>query len=184
MTGDIIVRKNILSLSDREKKDFIDALLALKANTKDAEPADNRYDYYVLIHAKTMATAAGTDIKYSMRNLAHRGPIFLPWHREFLRRFELELRQEVPTVSIPYWDWTDTRTWNWKANEFPWTDDFMGGNGNPDNHDIVRSGPFKNWIAVLADQHTGEPVGKSGLMRTSRTRGTEIANTSGRVQCL
>ena len=58
MAEDIIVRKNILSLSDKEKKDFIDALLALKNNTKDAQPADNRYDYYVLMHAKTMVTAA------------------------------------------------------------------------------------------------------------------------------
>ena len=108
----------------------------------------------------------GTDVKYDMRNLAHRGPIFLPWHREYLRRFELELRGEVSTVSIPYWDWTDTRTWNWKDNEFPWTDDFMGGNGDPNNLDVITSGPFKNWKTVLADQHTGKIVGKSGLMRT------------------
>ena len=40
-------------------------------------------------------------------NRAHRGPIFLPWHRMYLRRFE----EAIQTVTgdadfgLPYWDW-------------------------------------------------------------------------------
>ena len=40
-------------------------------------------------------------------NGAHGGPAFLPWHREYLLRFENELREIDSQVAIPYWDWTD-----------------------------------------------------------------------------
>jgi tyrosinase len=41
----------------------------------------------------------------------------------------------------------------------------MGGNGDPDNNNIVNTGPFKDWITVEADQH-GDPIGKGRLRRT------------------
>lgn len=37
---------------------------------------------------------------------AHWGPAFLPWHREFLRQFEVALQKQVPGVAMPYWDST------------------------------------------------------------------------------
>lgn len=42
-----------------------------------------------------------------LRNLAHGGPIFLPWHRMYLIRLE-ELIQTVTgdaDAALPYWDW-------------------------------------------------------------------------------
>jgi len=36
----------------------------------------------------------------------HGARFFLPWHRAYLYRFELTLREFVPTVSLPWWDWT------------------------------------------------------------------------------
>ena len=41
----------------------------------------------------------------------HRNSHFLPWHRDFVRRFEDELRAFHPAICIPYWDsTTDTST--------------------------------------------------------------------------
>ena len=36
----------------------------------------------------------------------HRGPEFLPWHREIVNRFEELVRQINPQLSLHYWDWT------------------------------------------------------------------------------
>lgn len=42
---------------------------------------------------------------------AHYSDGFLPWHREFLSRYEQLLRQFYPTVTLLYWDYrTDPRT--------------------------------------------------------------------------
>jgi len=168
---DPIIRKNVKSLSPNEKQHFIDAVKALKANTKESRIADNKYDDYVLWHAQTMMIPAGSDADADMRNLAHRGPIFLPWHREFLRRFELDLQKEVSDVTIPYWDWAadanlrspDDETPAWTLSPI-WTEDFMGGNGDPNNDEIVGNGPFKDWITQEVDDH-GHPSLKDRLRR-------------------
>ena len=39
-------------------------------------------------------------------HVAHHSSHFLPWHREFLRRFEDALRTFHPDVSVPYWNST------------------------------------------------------------------------------
>jgi tyrosinase len=36
---------------------------------------------------------------------AHGTPYFLPWHRAYLYFFELALRDQVPDVSLAWWDW-------------------------------------------------------------------------------
>ena len=36
----------------------------------------------------------------------HKGPAFLPWHRELTNRLEAMLRSINPQLSLHYWDWT------------------------------------------------------------------------------
>jgi Common central domain of tyrosinase/Bacterial Ig domain len=36
----------------------------------------------------------------------HGSDAFLPWHREFINRYEILLRQAYPKVTLFYWDWT------------------------------------------------------------------------------
>jgi len=119
-------RKNQASLSPGERAAFVAAVLALKAAPSVAGN-DSRYDDFVKEHIDSMAGASW----------AHRRPAFLPWHREYLRRYELALQEHDPDVTLPYWDWTvDNQT-----NSSIWDADFMGGDGQGGN-DEVATGPF------------------------------------------
>jgi uncharacterized protein YegL len=128
-------RKNVKDLSAAEKAKFIQAVLALKNATPSQIPAattdgaTSRWDDYVWLHRQVM-------------HGAHRGAAFLPWHREFLRIVEQDIRNAVsdPNLAIPYWDWTTARS---SADPgWPFTDDFMGGLGEAGTR-IVRTGPFR-----------------------------------------
>jgi tyrosinase len=60
------------------------------------------WDLFTWWHVAAMSwpTAGG--------NRAHQGPVFMPWHRLYLRRLE-EATQVVsgdPNTALPYWDWS------------------------------------------------------------------------------
>ena len=105
-------RKNQSTLTAQEKARFVAAVLALKAN--------GTYDQYVALHVNNMPSA-------------HQGPAFFPWHRELLRRFELDLQAIDSTVTLPYWNWTIDNS----ATSFIWNSDFMGGNGRPSDGKVM-----------------------------------------------
>ncbi len=42
----------------------------------------------------------------SLNFTAHGSDAFLPWHREYVSRYETLLREANPTVTLFYWDWT------------------------------------------------------------------------------
>ena len=89
-------RKNIYALTDTELADFIDALNALKTS--------GEYDDFVARHHDAMNVATlmpGETTADTLRNIAHRGPSFLPWHRVFLRELETLLRSKKPGVMLP-----------------------------------------------------------------------------------
>lgn len=128
------IRKNQSSLTASEKAAFVAAVKALKAS--------GVYDTFVAQHRAAFMA--------SPNDPAHGGPAFLPWHREYLRRFELALEQIDPNVSIPYWDWTVDRT----AGASLWASDFMGGNGTGASR-RVTTGPFAfstgEWTLTVRD---------------------------------
>ncbi|MGF9859862.1 tyrosinase family protein [Priestia endophytica] len=161
MTTKYKVRKNVKHLTKKERKDFIRAILGLKEK--------GIYDRYIAWHATAgnFQTPPG-----SHRNAAHMGPAFLPWHREFLLRFEKDLQSIVPGVTIPYWDWTEDAKMEDPSQSSIWDQDFMGGNGNPEKEFVVDTGPFSvsNWTVIDSQ---GNPSG--GLRRNFG--GNERAST-------
>jgi tyrosinase len=132
----MITRKSIATMSGAEKAALIGALIELKRR--------GEYDKYVHWHHHVMIP---TVLPYeprdaNFRNGAHRGPAFLPWHREFLMQLEQELRTIEPTTFIPYWDWTADAKLPDPTSAPIWSDDFMGGNGLESDEWRVQSGPF------------------------------------------
>ena len=110
----IACRKDLTTLTDTQRDSLVDAFLQLKA--------DGKYDKYADQHADYFGDA-------------HGNPFFYPWHREFLANIEKELRAYDPDIALPYWDSTKDQS----TTALPWTDDFMGGTGDP------VSGPFSPW---------------------------------------
>ena len=119
----------------------------------------NRYDDYVMMHMDAMMAHP---------NYAHSGPTFLPWHREFIRRFESELG-----VALPYWDWTVDR----KKTSSIWKPEFMGGNGRASDSRVM-TGPFTpdQWAYGDLDAGFGKAERRAGERPASLPRQTECAD--------
>ncbi len=138
----VSVRKNVVDLTPQEKKAFVNAVRTLK-NTIPKGSNISIYDQFVAVHVGAMGLmyndaqgpAAGHDG-------AHESALLLPWHRELIYRFEKALQSVDSKVTLPYWDWTDS-----KALEVIFNDDFMGPNGQgvtlniPADLSNVQGGP-------------------------------------------
>jgi tyrosinase len=138
------VRRNVASLSAPERAALVAAIKAMKTRPDPDGVASNQYDKYVLQHSLTMRTPSPPNTDPNICNMAHRGPSFCPWHREFLRRFEQDLG-----VPLPYWDWAADEASGSPETAPVWGNDLMGPNGTPAPDpainrpaDAVTQGPF------------------------------------------
>ncbi len=148
VTDMAVVRHNILkdATSIQEfadgvnllKQDFSSGVTTAALGFPGAAMPVSTYDMFVLWHFVDMTTLTPPG-NASGRNAAHRGPIFLPWHRFMLLLFEEHLRRVLgaPSFGLPYWDWG-------ADGDMPvpppvlWTiDAAVGGTGEP-----VTTGPF------------------------------------------
>jgi tyrosinase len=151
------IRKDVRSLTAEEKDDFIQAVLELKKR--------GIYDQFVKIHVDAVlhATPGENETPSSaVRNAAHRGPAFLPWHRAYLHAFEIELQKINPAVTIPYWDWTVDAILPDASQSQVWSAAFMGGNGVKEKDWEVTDGPFafKNgrWPITVPGEFEGQRI--------------------------
>ncbi len=123
-------RKNLKRLTPAERTAFVNAFLELRSSGVTAQYAQQH-------------SGAGSH--------GHGGPAFVAWHREYVRRFELDLQSVDPSVSLPYWDWTEANANPAGTESYIWRDDFLGGSGDnsgggpptgPFGGYPITSGPF------------------------------------------
>lgn len=87
----IRVRRNANELSDKARKDFVEALATLNGIGKEG-PGKGIY-----ITDFTESHVGGAFLN------AHGGAHFLPWHRLFILDLERQLQNINPAVTLPYW---------------------------------------------------------------------------------
>ncbi|WP_414589050.1 tyrosinase family protein [Scytonema sp. PCC 10023] len=192
-TDTTLVRKNVVELTAQEKSDFVHAIKTLKTLPGTNSKNVSLYDELVAIHSGAMTfdkmqlgglvilpqdtpstgPATGADA-------AHEHGGFLPWHREYLSRFEKALQSVNPKVTVPYWDWADPRSVDviFDAN-------FLGTNGTgstliiefPDGGATIRldggpvvSGNFSeaNGWTIVPDLHSN--IGTAETLGTTLIR--------------
>jgi|GEM_PF-532616 len=120
------IRKSATRLTATERDNFLAALLTLKSTianpTAPAAEQISIYDQFVAIHLYAININFGTTTGL---NMGHNDSAFLPWHRQFLYQFEQALQTVDPTVTLPYWDWTD----QFGTENILFQDNFFGPNG-------------------------------------------------------
>ncbi|EAW24774.1 putative polyphenol monooxygenase [Aspergillus fischeri NRRL 181] len=95
---DARVRREWSSLTQLERRDYIDALFCLRSlpsvlPNEEYPGVQDRFDDFVATH-----------INYTSH--IHNNGVFLSWHRHYLHLFETALRTECAfNGSIPYWNW-------------------------------------------------------------------------------
>ncbi|CAJ0587752.1 unnamed protein product, partial [Mesorhabditis spiculigera] len=144
------IRKEIRMMSPEERSRLFEAMGKLKSRMVDNITA---WDLHTLVHYPDSAPGA------------HWGPAFLPWHREFLRQFEVALQREVPGVAMAYWDSTLDQGLPDPADSVLWTEMLLG-NGNG----YVKTGPFKEWDTNVLMPLSQVPVKKLYRMTGGRAQ--------------
>ena len=135
------IRKNARWLTSGEKDNFLKAVVTLKTiKHREGHNTMRLYDFYPLEHRLVRVRYRHRDDE-PMGDGGHFGPGFPSWHREWLRRFEEDLRSVDSTVTLPYWDLTDQQN----STDVLFQADFMGGNGSgPDLK--IQSGVFQERV--------------------------------------
>jgi tyrosinase len=139
-------RKNVKDLSPSERGKFVAALLKLKHTPGKTDPSVSRYDEFVKLHLDAFSCG----LRWQNAGAAHNSPLFLPWHREVLLKFEQSLRDVSGDahLTIPYWDWTDPA-----STAAVFSPKFMGPDGDPAAGYAVTAGPFAKdkWPLKVVD---------------------------------
>jgi tyrosinase len=167
------LRSNILT-DENARKRYAEGVRLLKqeflgpttADLQVAGPAEpvSTYDLFLAWHHVAMNTF--TPPGQTDRNAAHRGPVFLPWHRYMLLLFELQLQRVLgdQDFGLPYWDWAadgDLDPSQQPASPI-WAVDAMGGDGDP-----VSDGPFAFDAADANSWRVRLDIDPSGRLRTN-----------------
>uniref|UniRef100_A0AC34FE54 ShKT domain-containing protein n=1 Tax=Panagrolaimus sp. ES5 TaxID=591445 RepID=A0AC34FE54_9BILA len=150
------LRKEYRQMTDNERQRFHSVLQQLKRN--------GEYDRLSEQH-RQVGTASG----------AHSGPGFLPWHREYLKRFEISIRMIDPGLAIPYWDSVLDFYLPDPRDSIIWSPMFFGEtdfNGN------VVNGPFGGWRTLEGNSFITRRLGFEGRLFNE----SDINNVMGQTE--
>ncbi|ETN85844.1 common central domain of tyrosinase, partial [Necator americanus] len=161
------LRKEYRVMTNVERNRYHTAMWTIKGN--------GDYDQLSRIHS-SFTTSPG----------AHSGPAFLPWHREFIKRYgdgreapllcddtylyerkregillEIALRRVDPTVALPYWDSTLDSTLPNPRDSSMFTNELMGRQG-PDGS--IQTGAFRGWRTVDGSRVFRRNLGATGTL--------------------
>lgn len=89
-------RKNAANATQAERDAYRDAILAVGS-----QPQYVFFGGMSYWHKQDQVHELGPSNR-------HNSPAFLPWHREFVNRYEVLLQEHEPTLKLLYWDWTTT----------------------------------------------------------------------------
>jgi tyrosinase len=133
-----VTRTNILKDSIARDK-YVRGVMLLKREIANPRQHTSTWDAFVIWHQRTMMKM--TPPTQSSRNAAHRGPVFMPWHRFMLIALERQFQRVLndPAFALPYWAWNldGDKTAAQQLQSPLWKANCLGGSGDP-----VTTGPF------------------------------------------
>ncbi len=123
-----MIRHNILASSEVAQQ-FIHGVQLLKDPAVSPWPGQEElsmYDFFVFWHHRAMMLS--TPPTQTSRNAAHEGPVFLPWHRYMLLRFEQFLQDALDDgdFRLPYWNWGTDAELEDPTTSAIWSADLLG----------------------------------------------------------
>lgn len=92
------IRRNIATVSQEERDRLRDAIIKLQTQ-----------QHYPGVRGDSPVGGVSHWFKQDeihANSHVHNCPAFVPWHREFVNRMELLIREIDPQLSLHYWDWT------------------------------------------------------------------------------
>ncbi|KAJ9079735.1 hypothetical protein DSO57_1032415 [Entomophthora muscae] len=126
----IVTRQEIRTLSPSQLTKYFNAINQLQAS-------GSAYFQSCLTHYNNVAQAHGV-------------PAFFPWHRRYIRNYEMALQAIDPSIIIPYWDWTiDSQA---PENSPVLSSSYFGGNGRSSDNCVVQ-GTFAGWNSTIPTTH-------------------------------
>jgi tyrosinase len=120
-------------------------------------------------------TAGGPKYQLNTYQMAHRSPMFLPWHRVLLRIFERDLQfadkhlGKDGKITLPYWSFSRQNDWDEKAKSSVWHKENFGGFSDTPEGTITGDhfSPGSGW--ELFDAARAKLTGIAGELRRIRT---------------